>query len=176
MALRRDQSVETTESDLELRVIALDDTDFRVETNLSKFGLTTEQEHKIVESALLANAGLNCRITEMQCYNALSGAIDGELPLFGGKFDFLAAALSPSSQERGFERVMHLRKLPSLNLAGLNRSFDMDRFLDIRTSKECCEFRSWLRSMTTASDEEIHEQVSTLRVKLGPLVHVLQES
>jgi hypothetical protein len=171
MTLRRGRGIDAPESEIALRVIAIDDTDFRVETNLSKFGLGTEEQHKTVESALLANGGLNSRIVEMRSYEALSGAIDDELSLFAGKFDFLASTLSPTNQEETFERVIKVRKLPSLDLTQPDRSFDMHHFLDIRTSKECREFRSWLRRMGTASDEEILEQINTVRAKLGPLVH-----
>ena len=93
------------------------------------------------------------------------------MPLFAGKFDFLAKALAPGDQEKTFDRVIKVRGLPSFDLAQPDRSFDMDRFLEVRTSKECVEFRGWLRTMGTATDEEIHERVNTLRMKLGPLVH-----
>jgi len=44
------------ESDLSLVISQIDDTDFAVETNLESFGLTREEAHKFVESALLVRA------------------------------------------------------------------------------------------------------------------------
>lgn len=171
MKLRRDRGIEVSESQIVFRVIPMDETDYRTESNLARFGLNTEEEHKIVESVLLASGGLNLRIEDMRNYNALSGSIDDELPLFAGKFDFLTATLSPAHQERTFDRVIKVRELPSFDLTPPDRSFDMERFIEIRTSKECTEFRAWLRRMKSATDEEIHEQVGAVRAKLGPLIH-----
>jgi hypothetical protein len=99
MTLRKGRRMEISESDITLRVFPIDETDVRVECNLSVFGIAMEGQHKIVELALLANGGLNSQIVEMRNHETLSGAIDDELPLFAGKFDFLAASLSPGSHD-----------------------------------------------------------------------------
>ncbi len=168
--LRQKCGIEVSDSELALRLIAIDESDFKAESNLSNFGLSTKKQHELIEAALLANGALNSRIVAMRNHEALSGAIDAELPLFAGKFDFLGTALSPGIQEKTFDRVVKVRQLPSFDMAPPDRSFDMDRLLEIRRSKECIEFRAWLRTMGAASDEEVHERVNTLRVKLGPLI------
>ena len=106
MELRRYLGRDVSESEIIFRVIPIDETDFKTESNLASFGLNVEEEHKIVELALLANGGLNSRIEDMRNYNALSGFIDGELPLFACKFDFLTATLSPGNREETFDRVV----------------------------------------------------------------------
>jgi hypothetical protein len=172
MKLRKGRGIKVSEPEIAFRVTPIDETDFKTESNLASFGLNAEEEHRIVESALLANGGLNSRIEDMKNHNALSGFIDDELPLFAGKFDFLTATFSPGNLEKTFDRVVKIRELPSFDLTQPDRSFDMERFLEIRSSKECNEFRVWLRTtMKSATDPEIHGQINTMRAKFGPLVH-----
>jgi len=120
---------------------------------------------------LVANGGLNSRIEKMRNYNALSGFIDDELPLFSGKLDFLTAQLSPGNRERTFGRVIRIRELPSFDLNPPGRSFDMESFLEVRAGKESIAFRAWLRNIHNATDDEIREQVASVRTKLAPFVH-----
>jgi len=130
MKLCKDRGIQVQESEIVFRVTSIDETDFRTESNLASFGLNEEEEHKAVELALLANGGLNSRIENMKTHNALSGFIDDELPLFGGKCAFLAATLSPGDLEKTFDRVVKIRGLPSFDLTPPDLSFDMERFLD----------------------------------------------
>jgi len=170
LVLRKTKQASIPESQLKFRIVPIDDTDFKAESNLTRFGVTTDEEHAFIERALLANGGLNSRIENMRNYNALSGFIDGELPLFAGRMDFLTSTLSPGQREKTFDRVIKIRKLPSFELVPPNREFDAERFLDIRASKQCTEFRGWLKTINTASDQEIHDRVATIRAKLGPFV------
>jgi hypothetical protein len=171
LLLLKTKGLSVLESQITFRVIPLDDTDFRTESNLATFGLSTEEQHRIVERALLANGGLNSRIENMSNYNALSGFIDADLPLFSGRLDVLTAALSPGDRAKTFARVVRIRELPSFDLVQPDHGFDVERFLEVRASKECSEFRTWLRSVGQATDEEIHERVNTARTRLGPYVH-----
>lgn len=171
MKLRRERGMAVAESDLDLKIITIDDTDYKVESNLDRLGLNVEEAHAIIEQALLAVGNLNSRIEDMKNYNALSGFIDGEVSLFAGRFDFLESTLSPARPERTFERVVKIRQLPSFEVAPPDRSFNMGRFIEARASKECIQFRAWLRHMQTATDAEIAEQINGVRVKLAPFVH-----
>ena len=107
MKLREARGLEVPESELLLRMVPIDETDYKAECNLDRFGLEPEEAHRTLEPALLAVGGLNSRIEDMRSYNALSGAIDDELSLFPGKFDFLAGTLSPGNQEKAFDRVIN---------------------------------------------------------------------
>jgi hypothetical protein len=169
--LRQKKEVVVPESEIVFRATPIDETDFRTESNLSTFGLTKAEEHKVIERALIANGGVNSRIEDMRNHHALSGFIDGEFPLLSGRFDFLAETLSPGDHERTFSRVIDIRNLPSIDLIAPGTDFDVDRFLDIRRSKAAADFRTWIRTMKLASDEDIREQIGTIRSRLGPLVH-----
>ena len=61
--------------------------------DIAGLGLNADEEHTIIERALLANGGLNSRIENMSTHNALSGFIDVDLSLFLGRFDFLKETL-----------------------------------------------------------------------------------
>ena len=105
----------------------------------------------------------------MKDYEALSGAIDDELSIFGDRFEFLASTLSPAGRERRFEQIMKVHELPSFSLRPPDRSFDVERFLEVRSGKECSEFRARLRTMEGATDDEIVDRAGRIRSKLGPL-------
>jgi hypothetical protein len=159
------------ESSVSLIVRPIDDTDFATESNLESLGLAKEEVHKIVESSLLAVGWLNRRIEDMESYHALSGAIDEELPLFGEKFKFLAASLSPKLKEDTFDKVLRIGRFPSFDFETPTNRFDMQKFLKVRESKECSEFRDWLKHAQFFDEQEIHSQVGSLRARLGTLVH-----
>ena len=159
-------------AELSLKLIQIDDEDFRCDSNLDKLGISTEESHSIIQSALLAVGGLNLRIEDMRNHNALSGSIDDELPLFTGKFDFLTDHLSPSAQADSFSRVLKVCNLPSFEF-NITQSFGMSRFLEVRRSTECDSFRSWLTQASELADEEIAAQMTSLRTRLGTSVHGL---
>ncbi len=159
------------ESDLSLVISQIDDTDFAVETNLESFGLTREEAHKFVESALLGAGYLNRRIEDMENYHALSGVIDDELFLFGEKLKLLAACASPTHKEKTFDKALRIGRFPAFDLQPPTKLFNIDRFLTVRDSKECKEFRDWLRNAQFLDEREIQLQVGSLRTRLGTLVH-----
>jgi hypothetical protein len=159
------------ELDVSLTIHPIDDTDYAVETNLESFGLTKEETHKTVESSLLAAGFLNRRVEDMENYNALSGVIDDELFLFGEKLRLLAASASPKRKEETFDRVLRIGRFPAFDFQPPTKQFDMEKFLKVRDSKECKDFRNWLKNAQFLDDQEIRSQVASLRARLGTLVH-----
>lgn len=154
-----------------LVVRKIDETDFETESNLESLGLAKEDAHKILESALLGAGYVNRRIEDMENYGALSGAIDGELPMFEEKFNFLAKTLSPKQQEKNFDRVLRIGRFPCFEFSPPTQQFDMERFLKIRESDECVSFRDWLRRAAFQDQQEIYAQVGSVRARLGVFVH-----
>lgn len=169
--LRRRNRSDIHAADVTFRVEQIDDTDFKTHSNLSSFGIPIEEEHSILERALLANGAVNTRIEGMRNHTALSGFMDSELSLFSGRFEFLAQTLAPEERERTFQRVMQIRELPTFDIIEPDRRFDFDRFLEIRSSKEAQDFRRWIQTIQNASDDEIREQIGTMRAKLAPWIH-----
>jgi hypothetical protein len=169
--LRLRRNLVIPDSDIALTLHPIDDTDFATESNLQKFGFSTEEIHSILESSLLAVGGVNSRIEEMKNYNALSGAIEDEFPLFFEKFSFLAPGISSKGREGCLNRVVQIGRLPSFKFVDLTKNFNVPRFLEVRRSGECAAFRKWLASAEEMSDTEIRVEVNTLKARLGTLAH-----
>jgi hypothetical protein len=151
--------------DLQIRPHPLDDSDFRVETNLGLLGLDEHAEHRSVESALLAAFGMNQRIEEMKAYSAVSGCIDDESPLFMGRLGFLLHDLLPQRLERNFQRVVDLAGVPEF-LPRVD-SIDLKALLSVRDSLELKEFRNWLHHSPTLTDQEIAERVTGAKARMA---------
>jgi hypothetical protein len=152
-------------SKLQIHFNSLNESDFGVETNLSLFGLDESAEHTTVEAALLAVFGINQRIEEMKAYDALSGCIDDESPLFMDRLGFLLDDLLPQRQERNFQRVIDLAGVPEF-LPRVD-SIDLKALLRVRDSSELREFRAFLRGSSTLTDQEIVERVKGARARMA---------
>jgi hypothetical protein len=84
--LRAVKGLEVTESELEFRVIPINESDFKLQSNLERFGLTEDESFKLMQGACLGIGALCSRIEEMKIHDALSGCVDRELALFSEKF------------------------------------------------------------------------------------------
>ncbi len=167
IALEKEKGIKAKPDDFSIRLHQTDEQHFRVETNLVEtFSLDEVEVHKVVEKAVLGIAGLNQRIAEMKVHNALSGFLESETPLFGDKLEFLVRACDPNKTEENFNRVFRLKEFPDV-MVDSSPKVDIEKLLEVRSSKEIREFREWLRKIDTASDSEIIDQLNSLRSKLG---------
>jgi len=157
---------------LAVHVDALDETDFRVETNIRELlELDDETAHKVIERGVLGVAGLHMRLDDMEQYQALTGFQDGQLPLMEEKLGFLARQLDPDVQEERFERVVELLDLPEVDPDPEVRDVDMARLVEIIQGDEARQFRQWLRGIDTLDDEEVRDQIRRIREALAHAVH-----
>ena len=139
---------------------------YTVETNLAdQLRIEPAEAHKIIEAGLLALSALTQAIGEMKAYFAISGFRDEELPLFRDKLDFLADAVSSSSKESSFQRVVTIAGLPELR--SRDDTISVEKLLKARESSEAREFRDWLATIGDATDVEIRERVSGFRNAVG---------
>jgi len=156
-------------SEVKLAFTKIDDIDYRSESNLGYFGMDEETTHKAIETACLGVGGMYLRIEEMKSYSAISGFIDSESSLLRDKLGLVANELSPGAQEMRVERVLTIKGLPHFGAHEAKRYFNVDRFLEIRESEECRDFRNWLQRIDSATDQEIAEQINSLRQRIGDL-------
>lgn len=171
-SLAEQMGAAASKGDLILKVHQIDDTDFRVETNIAGQSKLSELDtHKMIERALLAAGGLNQQIEEMQTYSAISGFLQEEVPLFADKLDFLMSAILPQRQEERFRRVLTIKGIPELDRVDADTRIDAERLLKIRDSVECREFRAWLSTIDCASDSEIRDKVDSLHSKVSAVMH-----
>lgn len=142
---------------------------FAVQTDLGeRLRLGDVETDKVIEQALLAIAGLNKRLEEMQSYNALAGFRSDEYSLLDQKLHFIVDQVDPRKQEERFDRVIELAGLPDPETA--EGAVDVKRLLEVRDSEICREFRQWLRTLDQASDQEIEAQLKSLREALSRVV------
>lgn len=154
--------------DLQVSIRKIDDEDIATETNLGHLvGADQQTIHEIVQRAFLNIAGLNARIATMKVFNALSGFRPNDLPLFDEKLNFIVRTLNPDLRVDVARRVLHVFDLPDFGGVGVEYSLDVDRFLKVRTSRECQEFRAWLPLAGQSSDSEIRERVLSLNSRVA---------
>jgi hypothetical protein len=141
------------------------DGEFRIETALDlKSKFSAEVEHKVVERAILAVAGLNQRVHLMQGFSALTGFKDSDAELLESKLSILADTYNADSIEERMARVVTLGNLSNPTHASV---VDVDRLMKYRATEECSQFRIWLRSSDERSDREIAAEFNAVRSKIA---------
>jgi hypothetical protein len=168
-ALEQTAGVAGAPGDLCVSVEQVHDREFKVESNLAtRLNVSPDKEHRVIEQALLAVAGLNRRFDDMHVYGALSGLQPQEAALIEDKFRFVVDQVDPKAQEQRFTRVVELTGLPDASAA---EKVDAERLLEVRNSHECREFRAWLRRLDTEADEEVEEQVASVGEAIARAIH-----
>jgi hypothetical protein len=154
----------TEPDDFRMKVHRISDDVFHVETNLS---LSDTEKHQVVLRGLLAASNLSVRLEQMQTFTAITGFRDPERPFLDDKLAFIMKVASDDMQRAQLCRVLELSGLPDLGTAAAGKAIDLERLLTIRSSRECIEFREWLRSLSDVSDVEVRQRVESLTAKFG---------
>ena len=158
-------------STVRMEILPLDAGGFNVATNLDSLGVSPGDQHEVVRSGLWGAAGFYFRLEEMRELQSISGFQPTEMPLFDAKVDLLAKQIMPDAQAERFRRVLTIAGLPDpgrfIHSGG---TIGIEHFIKIRDSAECRRFRSWLRTLDSASDEEIEQEVSSLRAKTAEIM------
>ncbi len=143
------------------------DTDtFSVTTDLAeRCALSGDACEGAFQGAFIAVGELQQRLAEMQAYEALSGFGDDDVPLFRAKLASLGSLATSANSEARFRRVISIA-LPSLTLDS-GTKISVDKLLEIRASSELREFRDWLGTTDSATEEEILQRVGGIRARLG---------
>ena len=158
-------------SKFSLTIHQIDDDDFRAETDLGRrLGLKPEAIHKIIESGILALSSIHCRFEDMDKYSSLTGTIEKDLPLFQERLSSLAKSLSPKDSEDRFKRVVDLINLPSFEFGGKGMKINIERLLEIRNSKSCCDFRTFLPKINDMNDKEIIDFFTDIKSRLSSFI------
>lgn len=151
---------------LELKIEFIDETDFRVESNIeTKYGLDKQTVHKIVERGLLGIGGRNQRIAQMEAFNSLVGFKSEEVKLLDWKVDFIMRKLSHETPSNKFRKVLSIKGLPDFSQAASAGDIDLVKLLEMSESRECIDFRTWLWSQETIDSDELKERLESLSQK-----------
>ncbi|HEX8123755.1 MAG TPA: hypothetical protein VF549_21065 [Solirubrobacteraceae bacterium] len=170
-ALARRTRIELDPSAFELRLEPLGGHDWRAETNLADVARVQPQEvHDVVGQGLAVAATLNIRVALMQEFSALSGLQVHDLPIFEEKLASITRELDPEVQRSRYNRVIELTGLPDVSNDPTVRDLDMVELLEITSGAEVRDFREWLRTTDSLTDEQVTEAIRPVRDALGRAV------
>jgi hypothetical protein len=152
--LQREHNIQEIPNNLTLKINRISEKEFLAEQNLiQNLGLSELEAHKAIERALLAVGGLNRTISEMRGFQALSSFKIQELPIFEDKLSFIVNRVSPDSKIDQFDRLIEITDMPSFDDIGTELKLNIVKFLKVRESKECSEFRNWLSTISDLEDK-----------------------
>lgn len=145
----------------------IDDTDFRVESNIERmFEVDKEIVHDVILRSFLAIGGQNHRIAQMKEFKCLIGYREDEIPIFDSKLDILTSQINPNKELiPNFRKIVSAKGLPDFTQAIAESRIDIVKLLDIRESKACHDFRTWLWSQESIDEEELKERLNSFRQK-----------
>lgn len=171
LALKREFELEIAPSVLELRLESLGHREWQAETNLADLtNLTSQQLHDVVGHGLSGAAGLNVRVALMRGFSALSGFQVNDLPLFEEKLEFVTRQIDPNHQGKRFDRVCEIVGLPYVSADPRVHDVDVEKLLEITQGSEVRDFREWLRTTGSMTDEEIADLVRPVRDAVGKAI------
>jgi hypothetical protein len=151
-------------NDIDLRIEFIDDTDFRVNSNLKEL-LSTDDviADSIIERALLSITNNNHLIAQMKEFQCLVAYRENEVPLFSEKLNFLLEkTMNNKKLEENFQEIISAKGLPDFEAAATEGKIDLIKLLEIRESKECQEFRDWLWRQESVDRAELKDRLNSL--------------
>ncbi len=148
----------------------IEGTAFQAHTDIAAvFRLPVEQVHQVINSGILAVSALSQNFEDMETYKALVGLRVEDYPIFEAKLGFLARQLDPHADHASFFRVLEASGFPDLSAAAGAGQIDLKRLLDLRQTDECKQFRHWLRSVDSLSDEDLRQAVAGVKQRLATM-------
>ncbi len=106
----------------------------------------------------------------MERDNAVTALDDESTELMGARINALWQGFDPTEGADSFARLVTLLDLPSFDDGIRDRSLNVERFLELRSTDECLNFRAFLHSAGTLSDAELRARATSLRARLGNIV------
>jgi hypothetical protein len=106
----------------------------------------------------------------MERDNAVTALDEDSMALMERKLDFTWRAIDPAKRTGTFARVLEATGLPSFDDSVRERAINIERFLVVRDSAECHEFRSFLNQSENLNPAELRERTASLRAKIGHAV------
>jgi hypothetical protein len=103
----------------------------------------------------------------MERDNAVGGIKEDSLAIMEWKLKSLWQALRPDEKLEQFYRVQSIAELPDFGDELRDPGLDMKKFLEVRQSAECREFREFVSKSASLSDDELRSRTTSLRAKIG---------
>lgn len=146
-------------SDIKFHFEYLDEDVIKVETNLTQLTKMSEFEaHKIVEKSILNVGGFYRRMSLMKEYDSIAWFGDQDSKLMTLEVERIAININSKAQEDRLTRVIELAGLPKLiDIKTLNAH----TLINLRNSRECIEFREWLKTSDAKTDQDIKDEIKS---------------
>lgn len=168
LELKERHQIEIQPEAFSLVIIKAEGDVLKAETNIEELlHLDKAQVHDLVKYALLRMSGINERFGVMERYTALTALNDIDLPVFEGRYEFLASQTNVNRDTDRLNRILQIKDFPDLSTLANEGRLKLDKILEIRETQECKEFREWLRQIDRSTDQEIRDRVNSLRSSIG---------
>lgn len=122
---------------------------------------------KAVRAATVGVAGLEAQFGHMDRDNAVGGVKDDSLAIMERKVQSIWQELRPGERVEQFYRVQSIADLPDFGEWLRDPGLDMKRFLEVRQTAECREFREFVSRSASMTDDELRARTTSLRAKIG---------
>lgn len=168
LELKERHGIDIEPKDFSLVIHRLEHDLLKAETNIEDLlRLDEGQTHDVIKFALLRMSGVNERFGVMERYTALTGLNNIDLPVFEGRYEFLAGEIDGNRQKLNLNRILDIKNFPDLSMLANEGGLKLDKILEIRETRECKEFRAWLKGIDQTTDDEIRDQIGSLRTAMG---------
>ncbi len=75
--------------------------------------------------------------------------------------------ISDKNITSNYNTVLEVKKLPDFSHALRNNKISLDNLIEIRTSRECSDFRTWLWSQDSINNDDLNERLTSLSQIFG---------
>jgi hypothetical protein len=135
-----------------------------------RLSLDEATTHRVVRSGLLAAASLNYRFELMNHYGAITGFREREGTIFEQKLNFVAERIDPDRAVARLGRVVEVCGLPEIDPRPNVHDVDLCELIQIVQGNDVVEFRRWLMDADDMTDEEIRDELTSMRSRVGNAV------
>lgn len=162
------QMVDINGYEIKVKTHELSPGDFKIETNLnSLLGFSIEEEHKVVQRALLSLGSFNQALLEMEAYNAVTIFDDEDSALFDQKYKFIVNQLDEHYVHSELSRIVKIIGLPDFSQTGVKYKINIEKLLKVKQSDEFLLFRNFLKNSNKFNDKELEGLFKSLKVKIA---------
>ena len=154
--------------DIKIEINEINEQDFKIESNLQQLtGIDLKEEHRVIQSALLALGTFNRRLLEMKAYDSITCFDNEDYSLFDEKYMFLCESLKKQSLQSSFNKIIRVVDLPNFSEVGIKYKIDIVKLLQLKKSEEFVLFREFLRDSSKFEEKELKKVFKSLKAKFS---------
>jgi hypothetical protein len=154
--------------DIEFYIQETDKNIFTVHTNLDHFlNKNLHELHKLISPHISSFAGTNFSLGIMAEINALTSLSPDAAKITKKRTDLLGRLLRANDPRETFTRILEIADIPTLRPGTM---VNAEKILELQNSKECKEFRIWLKNATDVEIGELGRLLNDWKYRLGSIV------